>query len=409
MKILIRMAALIAATLCVTNSIGQTASGTSTTSCTQNGTVMTCTTATTVNLPSGVNLQSGSGLGQFGLSGTSSGPACTSLSASPSAVAAGGGTTVVLSVACPSGSYTYAWASPAAPASGAATTDTPNLSAQTPSQDYSVTVCLAAAPTSCNTYTTSVVLLGGTSSLSSCSVSPSSTSVSTGATPVLNATCLPAAATGANSGVTYAWKRNGSTISGANGASYQLTTSDTSAAGSSTYQVTVANNAPSTQSASSTVTVTASQSGTDYCPTIPVRDTFSASSAYTRFKSTDYVTNFLAGENFVIKLDVTAGDSTAFTQNALMNFSDLGSTRGGRYVTISQNKCDFTSTAKWVSGYFLGSPIAQNSASKQISLNNPSGTAPIALTTGTWYINIKNVIGSCPSNTSCHVVLDWSN
>jgi hypothetical protein len=203
------------------------------------------------------------------------------------------------------------------------------------------------------------------------------------------------------------WTRNGTQVG--TGQSYQLTANDTATTGVYTFAVAVTNNAPSNASASSSVTVTSSSSSTDYCPNSPVRATINASSPYARVDSSDLVGSFTAGENFVVKLNVSSADSTIGRQAVLMSFSDSGANRGGRYVTISQSKCDYTSGAKWVTAYNNGQPTPQNAASKTLSLNDASTAAQLRLTTGTWYINVQNVVGSCPSNVSCHVFMDWAN
>lgn len=411
-KFLVRALALAAVSLSSVCSIAQTATGTSTTSCTQSGSVMTCTTSTSVALPSGVNLTSGSGLTQFGLSGGPVGPACSPLTANPTTVPSGGATSVALTVTCPVGTtYTYTWASPVVPAVGTNTaTHFPNLSVGVPSQVYGVTVCLASNASACSTYTTTVTLTGGTPALSGCSVSPSSTSVVQGGTTTLNASCQQG--TGSGSGANYVWSRNGTQVANGASASYALTASDTASIGSYTYTVAITNNAPSSASPSAAVTVTAPSNFTDFCPSTPIRATIEASSPYSRVISSDYVGTFTAGDNFVIQLNVAANDTTAGAVPAVMNFSDIGTNRGGRYVTVSKSKCDYrvpSVDTNWVSGYFLGAPIPQNAASKSFGLNDANSPGAIKLTTGTWYINIQNVVGQCPSNVSCHVVVDWDN
>lgn len=402
-----RALALVFVGLCSVPTFAQSATGTSGTTCTQSGTVLTCTTSTIVTLPSGVNLTSASGVTQFGLTGTGpTGPACTGLTASPSSVAAGGGTAVLLVVSCPTGSYTYVWTGGNASSStGSSASDVPNLSASNTSQLYTVNVCLASNASACSAYQTTVTLISSTPALSSCTVSPSSTSVVQGGSTTLNASC--ATGTGSGSGVQYVWTRNGTQVG--TGPSYTLTTNDTATAGSYTYSVAISNNAPSNANASSSVTVTAVVGSNDYCPNVPVRTFIDASSPYSRVISSDFVGSFTAGDNFVIRLNVTGSDTTLGRQAVLLNFSDIGSNRGGRYVTISQSKCDFTSGAKWVSGYLNGTATPQNAASKTISLNDAGTAAQLRLTTGTWYINVQNVVGSCPSNVSCHVVVDWAN
>lgn len=407
MNLMTRALALVCLGLCVGTASAQTAAGTSTTTCSQNGTVLTCTTSTTVTLPSGVNLTPASGVTQFGLTGSASGPSCTGVTANPSSVAAGGLTAVALVTSCPSGNYTYTWASPVSSSTSTASI-IPNLSAGTPSATYSVTVCFAANANACNTYSTTVTLIAATPTLSGCVVTPSTTTVNQGTTPILSATC--SAGTGSGSGVSYAWKKNGSSIAGATLPTYQLTVTDTASAGTATYSVDISNNAPSTAQASAIVTVqSVVLGGTDYCPNTPVRTTINAGSSVTGLVSSDYVGSFSAGDNFVIQLDVAGSDTTLGRQLAYLNFSDAGSNRGGRYVTISQNKCDYTSSAQWVTSNFLGQTTPQNAASKTVGLNDANSSAPVKLTTGRWFINVQNVVGYCPSNYSCNIVLNWSN
>ena len=409
MNLMTRALALVCIAMCAATVSAQTATGTSGTTCVQNGTVLTCTTSTTVTLPSGVSLTPATGATQFGLVGSGpTGPACTAFTASPSTVTPGVATAILLSVACPAGSYTYSWASPVV-ATGASTTTALTLAANT-SQAYSVTVCLASNANACNTYSTTVTTTGGTTpTLSSCAISPPSATVNQGATTQLTASC--ATGTGAGSGVTYQWTRNGSTIAGAQSQSYQLTSTDTASTGTFTYGVTINNNAPSQATPTASVTVNPVVVVNDGCPNVPVRATIEASSPYAHLYTSDFIGSFTAGDNFVVQLNVSGADSTAGRYLAQVTFADFGATRGGRYVTVSQNKCDYTANAKWVSAYNTATGVAtpQNSAAKSVSLNEPSSGANIKLTPGTWYINVQNVVGSCPSNVSCHAIVEWYN
>lgn len=176
------------------------------------------------------------------------------------------------------------------------------------------------------------------------------------------------------------------------------------------------------QFASCTVTSPAQppNTSTDYCPNVPVHFDLPASSSYKRMLSGGYssygqtpivVPIMYNNSNLVIRLTVLSTDTSAARGAAMLNFSDIGSVRAGRYVTISKSKCDFTSGAKWISGRDIisGIPIEQNSASKLVSINSTSAPSQsqISVDTGVWYINVKNV--SCPANVECDVVLDWAN
>jgi hypothetical protein len=410
MNFLYRSAAIVC-TLLLANAVSaQTASGTSTTSCSQTGSVLTCTTTTTVALPSAVNLQAGTGLTQFALAGGGPvGPACTGLTATPSTVAAGGGTAVALAVACPTGSYTYAWASPlAATITTASTTYTPNLSANNTSAPFSVTVCFTANAAACSTYTTTVTVIPPIAALSGCTVTPTAPSIVIGGTATLTAACT--LGTGAGANATYNWTRNGAAVAGVNGgATYVIPASETATAGGPfTYSVAIANNVPSAATATAAVTVTGPVAQ-DMCPTIPVRGTINASSPSTRIISSNVVNSYGDGAYFPIQINVAAGDTTSGRQLALLSFSDAGINAGGRFVTISKTKCDFSATATWLTAYFLGTAYPQNGGAKVVSVNEAGAGGAINLTTGTWYLNVQNAPGSCSPGQSCHFVMEWGN
>ncbi len=386
-------------------------SGTSATTCTQNGTSLVCTTTTTVALPSGTNL---TGMAING--STPNTPACTSLTASPSVIPAGVATAILLSVnGCPtSSSYTYTWASPVQAATGSSTTDALTLGASAAPQSYSVQVCFAASPASCSTYSTSVSVQPSVTipSLTGCSVTPASSTISVGGAATLNATC--ATGTGAGTNVAYQWSRNGNAISGARAASYSLTATDTAAAETATYSVQITNSAPSGNNASASATVTTTPvvvGPTDYCPTTPVRATIAGSAVFQRVWTADITSSFPAGATFVIQVNVDNSAATIGRYLATLNFSDAGSERGGRYVTMSKSKCDFTEGAQWLSPNFRGIKTAVNAGSASIAIGaaDTRGADVKLNSNGTWYLNIQNVVGQCPAQSSCHAVIDWAN
>lgn len=396
----------LALTLTQAHAQAVSASGNSGTTCTQSGTTLVCTTTTTLSLPSGTNL-SGMSLPQS----IATGPACTSLSVSPAVLSSGVATPVALTVTgCPTSSaYTYSWGSPVTQVNAASTSYTAVLSASTPSLSFSVQVCFQANPSACSTYTASVIVSAPIPALSGCFVSASATSVTVGASPVLSASC--SSGTGAGSGVSYQWSKNSNAIAGAVSSSYTLSaSSDTATVGTNTYSVQINNSLPSNASASASITTTAAVAApTDYCSGTPVRLTINAAEPYRKIYTSDYVGTFTAGNDFVIQFDVTSADSTASRFLAGIEFADFGASRGGRYATFSQNKCDYTSTAQWITPYYSGTKLAVNAGRATVVLGPDTRSADVRLTPGRWYLNIQNVVGACPSNISCHAVVEWAN
>lgn len=410
MNLMTRALALVCIAMCAATASAQTATGTSGTQCTQAGSLLTCTTSTTMTLPSGVNLTPGAVGNQFGLTGSATGPNCSNPTALPPTVPAGGTTPVQLSITCPTSSnYSYAW-NPAVTGTGATVFDTPNLSSTVTFKTYTVQVCFQANPQACNTYPITVNLTAATQPLSGCAISPQSVTVNQGASgQQLNATCTQGTETG--TGATYQWTRNNVAIANATGPSYTLTASDTATAGQYQFGVTINNNA-SVQAVPPPATVTVSAvvvGDPGACPNSPIRTVWNASSPYLHLYTSDFTGSFTAGDNFVIQLNVTAGDSTAGRYIAAIDHAGTGSSPHPRIVTVSKTKCDYTASAYWLTPYRNGVPTASTSDSATISLNEPSAAADMKLTTGTWYINVKNPIGSCPSNQSCHALLDWYN
>lgn len=384
------------------------ASGKSDTTCVQTDALtLTCSTVTKLTLPPGVNLTN-----MTLPAGTAAGPACSSLTASPSSqIPLNTPTTVSLSVnGCPASSaLTYAWASPvSANVTGATTTSVITLTSGAPTQLYSVQVCFAANPGACNTYNATVSGTQPITALAGCAVTPATTSVVVGASTSLSASCGSGTASG--SGATYQWYRNQAIISGATNASYSLSASDTSAVGTSTYTVQLSNSAPSTASASATVAVTTPPvSVVDYCPSVPARLTFNASEPYRKIYSSDYGST-PPGGYFVVAINVTANDSTAGRYLAEIGYSDFGPTRSGRYVTVSKSKCDFTESAQWISVNVGGVKLADNAGGGTIAMGSETRAASARLTPGTWYLNIQNAPGACPSYVStCDAVVGWAN
>ncbi len=385
--------------LCASGSVyAQQATGTSGTTCTQSGSVVTCNTSTTFSLPSGVALQPGASGSTFSFAGAAVvGPACTGLTATPPSVQPNTPTNIALTVAgCPSG-VSYTWASPVTQLNSF--TVGTNLTTAV-SQPYSVTVCFDANPNACNTYNTTVTLIGGTPALAGCTITPSTTTVAVNATPTLSASCT--AGIGATYGVTYQWSKNGTPISGATNANYTLTTTDTAVASTTlNMSVAISNNLPSSLSPTSTVNVTGIQ--TNFCPGGQSHNaTIMASEIYAKIYSSNLIGNTT---HWVIRVPVGTSDTTFGRQLAQLSWAEAPSNqRAGRKISISKNLCDYTASAGTT--YLLTS--SSNTGARSIYINDPS--APVGLTnmtTGTWYINVTNT--SCPANGSCQALVEWLN
>jgi hypothetical protein len=395
---------LVLALLGPTNAHAQ-ASGNSGTTCTQSGQQVTCTTTTVFNMPSGVNLQSGSGLNQITFTGTAIvGPACTGLSAAPNVVTANQQTTVILSVSgCPNG-VNYAWASPVAQVNNPVTSHALTLASG--SQLYSVVVCFDANASACSTYQTTVsVQSQSTPNLSGCLVTPSASSLVQGTTGTVTASCTQGTGQ-AGYGVTYQWTRNGTDIAGATGSSYTITSTDTAATGNLIMGVRIGNNAPSTAAPSTTIVVTSPTSGgggQNFCPGGQAANTFiNASETYRKIYSTN-----LIGSNthWVVRIPVTAGDTTLNRLVAQLNFGEAPSNqRSFRKVSLSKNLCDYTNNPGTT--YLITSN--SNSGSLEFRINESTRqNYPVELTTGTWYFNVQNT--SCASGQRCDALLEWLN
>ena len=387
----------------------QSASGNSATDCRQSGNQLICTTTTTVNLPSGTNLT-----GMSIQNPTQQTPACThTMDVSPTSVTYGVPTNVTFSLrGCPTTGYTYRLSSPLNSTTSTAQTVV-TLSANQPSFMASATVCQAAAPTQCQTLINTVTGVPPAlpQALSVCTISPAAPSVSAGGSVNLSASCTTG--TGQGSGATYQWTRNGVNIPGATSASYSVSATETATPGTFTYGVSIQNSAPSWQTAAVALVVTpngnTTNPSTDACPAYPVRAVVKASDPYVKIYTSRVVQTLGDGDNFVVQIDVDANDTTVGGPLAGISFSDFGANRGGRWATLSRNKCDYSDNgAQWITSNFLGEKYPNNAGSASVAVNSPTQQAQVRMTTGTWYLNIQNVPGTCPAGQSCHAVIQWS-
>ena len=190
----------------------------------------------------------------------------------------------------------------------------------------------------------------------------------------------------------YAWYKGGAQIGGANSSSYTLTSSDTASAGSQSYRVDISNSSGSA-SASGAVNVNAAS---------PCSSNGSANSVIdvnVGYKQVGSSNLFGTGNTYIIRLDVSASSSTVGALTALLSHTEgVGSQRAFRTVALSPCAGDFTSSAAVL--------LSTNSvgSTSDLSINDPGRGVP-NLTTGTWYVNIKNT--ACTANTRCDVLIDW--
>lgn len=372
----------------------QTASGTSPASCTQSGQTITCTTTTTFTLPSTVNLQgqtSGSG---FTLNGASTIPAAPSgCAATPASQSVTIGSAPTLSVGCSSGSapFTYQWTKGGTNISGATgstyTLSTSSDTAVANSSQYSVLVTNSLGSNYATAATVSVSNAQTAFAPGGCSVTPGASNVSVGGTQTLSASCGTGTAP-----FNYTWYKGGAQIAGATSSTYTLSGADTASAGAQTYRVDISNSA-GTASANSTVTVNPVQSCNSNGSVNSVID---VNVVYKQVGSSNLIGT---GNTYIVRLDVGAGSTTAGGLTALLSHTEgVGSQRAFRTLALSPCAGDFTSS--------VAIPLSTNSigSTSDVSINDPGRGVP-NLTTGTWYLNVKNT--ACTVNTRCDTLIDW--
>ena len=399
MKILLRAALtclVIANAAIYSTANAQNATASTNINCVQSGVSMTCTQQPVVfTLPSGVNLvaqTSGSG---FTLNGTTSGPvapaSCSITPASPT-VAIGGSVTLSVSCQVGSGSYTYVWTKAGNTISNATAASyalsTTGDTATAGSTTYGVTVTNTAGSSGASTN----VLVQAATPPSGCSVSASATTVSVGATPTLSVSC-----TGGTSPFTYQWTKAGNAISNATGQSYTLSaTADTAAASTTQYAVNVTNSA-GTVSPGTQITVTANQ--TTSCPSGTLQYVMSS-------VSSSYIdTNGQFGSTPVsVTMDVASTTTTTGVSSLpkLWYFESPSYPESIKEVTISRSPCNFTSNPEFV----VSAASAFNQGGwKYILFNDTRAATYPRLTTGRWYINVRNVEGQCSGQCNTRISL----
>lgn len=132
------------------------------------------------------------------------------------------------------------------------------------------------------------------------------------------------------------------------------------------------------------------------CAARPANAVIDANMIYTQVESSN-----LSGsaDTYVIRLDVSASSSTVGRSTVLIATAEgRGSERTFRAVSVSPCAGDFTSSSAII---LSANAINTNSF---VALNEPGRGVP-NLTTGTWYINIKNA--GCSANARCDMFVDY--
>ncbi len=360
--------------------------------CTQtSSTTITCKSTLTFTVPAGaVTLQSQpSGTG-FALSSTGSSvnPSCT-ITAPASATP---GTTVTLGVSCPTytAGYTYQWTAPAL--STAPTSPSTSATMTVGGLAYSVNVCYADQLTRCSTFTGTVPEAGsGVTIPSSCSISPASPVVASGASLTLSVSC-----TGGSAATTWAWRKDGNAVGTSSSSLVDIPFPSSSQATTAVYTVVVSNSAGAAAvTPTTTATKQTSTSVVNYCPVGQAYPNYQWFDS-TLHSYTDIYPQY--GDSiYTIKFTISATQSTAgrslSTLPRVVFFESPGSPQANKTVYISRNPCDFSTSE--------AQPIGINSPDgwRYISLNDPSrvGFSAAPLSTGEWYINVRNqgCVGVC--------------
>lgn len=376
----------------------QTATGASPYTCTQVGTQVSCNFQATIVVPPSNVLQAGPNQSQivFGTGNTTptvGAPTCAGLIPSLASVSGGGNTPVTLSLSgcIAPATYIYQWAAPVATATGTTAVHSPALSASTPSQTYSVNVCAGANTSVCSRYSATVTLANfGIAQLSGCQILATTSSVPAGGSATLSASCASGA--GSGSGASYLWLKNG-VSTGVTSSTYNVTGADAATTGAIVYTVQIANAAPSAANASATINVIASASCSN---SALVNSVIDVNAGYKQVSSNNL---FGTGNVYVVRLDVSASATTVGGLTALLSHAEgIGSERAFRTLVLSPCAGDFTSAAAVVlSANSVGTTI-------DLTINDPGRGFP-NLTTGIWYVNIKNT--ACTPNTRCDTFIDW--
>jgi len=364
----------------------QTATNNIPANCTQtSSTTISCQSTLTFTVPAGlITLQSQPTGTGFALtsSGTSVNPSCT-VTAPSTAVP---GTTLSLSASCATYTpgYTYQWTAPSV-ANPTSQTISPVMTVG--GLSYSVNVCYADQLTRCSTVTGSIAADSGTGVTipSSCSITPQGPVVASGASLTLSVAC-----SGGSAPTTWAWRKDGNAVGSSSSSLTDIPFPTSSQATTAVYTVTVSNSAGSAAvTPSTTATKQTSTSIVNYCPVgqgYPNYEWFDS----TVHNYTDISPQF--GDNpYTIRFTISSTQSTVgrslSTLPRVVFFESPGSPQSNKDVYLSPNPCDFGSSS-------AAQPIGVNAPDgwRYVAINDPSriGFQSAPISTGVWYINVRN-------------------
>lgn len=370
----------------------QSATGASNTRCDQTGQSMSCVTTTVFALPTVANLQSGTSLSAFTLSGSASNgaPTCSSLVASPQSISAITSTTINLTASCQAGA-TLTW-SGVLTQSGSTAQDLLTLVANA-SKTYTLTACSSTQPTLCNVYTVTVTTSAvQTPSLQGCVINPGSAQLTAGATPNLTVSCAQGTPT------SYSWSVNNTTVS--TSSSYSIPSSST-AAGANLAVAVALNNGVSSASANATYSVAAPTAGA--CTTSgDVARTINYSDNYIALND---ITMGGRGAVYTLGINVGAGDSSVGKSYlpVWVGTNSPISQNGQRTVSVSLCPNDFDpSSAQIVATGSIDFAVNLTTEKRRVG----AGTALVE-PGRTYYINVRN--DTCPKNGTCSLDGQYRN
>jgi hypothetical protein len=305
---------------------------------------------------------------------------------------------------CTAGS-TYAWQTPAAD-TGLSTSSAPvTLNTTNTTQQLSVRVCLAGATAApgCQTYSTTVSLVGQVPALSGCSISPAGTSViSTSNSATLSASCTQG--TGVGSGVAYRWFRNNVELTTETGSSVTASGAALGAGTSNNYTVQITNATTTTPvSLSATVQVQSGSGGVDWSAcgnvTAPARSFIVGTTTLTQWYSSGHP----GSTPYVVQVDVPANPTSLPDTQIYFAFGPYSGS-GNRQLAISQTPCSFTNLFPLAGGTTLNISVDPN------IMPSPRG---VILTPGRWYFSFRSTpsTGSnitCGANQTCAMNMQWA-
>lgn len=231
-----------------------------------------------------------------------------------------------------------------------------------------------------------------------CAIAVPGTSIAIGATPTLSALCDRGTPP-----FSYQWHKATTAITNATSANYTLRAdADTATAGTTSYAVTVSNGT-GTMTASAAVVV-APRATTMCSPDARLYSLdLNASSVIGLIDSSGQV-----GTTPVV-IELTVGSAAQFstmgrTETNLPKvwyFERPSSPQAAKQVTLATSPCNFDNPE-----YVLLN--GRQGGWTSVVVNDPRTTTLPKISAGRWYLNIRNLVGSCDPSTACDTTVQWN-